>query len=238
MKTPRLRVGLYLHNPQANILKFVRCLRDWEMSFTSLYRDELKDLKPGAVDVLLLHGGWYGIDRVPGQNQHDKQELPEHRPMADAVRRFVRAGGGIVGVCCGAYNVVWLGLIAADISRAHGVGMHSLEVVNEKHPIVRGVIERAKGRKDRKWLALPVIRVSGPIFFPRDPKQMVMSYDWEQRLGAILAGSYGNGRAVAISPHPEATEHELDTDVLREPPMKAAGLLKNALYWSAGWPIR
>jgi len=233
MKTPRLRIGLYINDPKANVLKFVRCLRGWQMSFTSIYRDELKDLRPGDVDALILHGGWYGIDRVPGQNQHDRKQHPENTPMANAVRRFVREGGGIVGVCCGAFNVVWLGLIEADISRATGTGMHALEVVDDKHPIVRGVIERAKGRKDRKWLPLPAIRVSGPIFFPKNPRQMVMSYDWEHRLGAILAGSYGKGRAVAMSPHPEATEHEFDTDVLREPPMKAAGLLKNALYWCA-----
>jgi len=68
--------------------------------------------------------------------------------MAAAVRMFVGAGGGIVGVCAGAFNVVWLGLVEADISRAVGAGPHSLEVVDEKHPIVRPVLERAKGRKD------------------------------------------------------------------------------------------
>jgi hypothetical protein len=145
----------------------------------------------------------------------------------------VREGGGVVGVCCGAFNVVWLGLIEADISRSYGVGLHSLEVVDGRHPIVRGVIERDRGRNDRRWLPLNVVRVSGPIFFPKHPRQMVLSYDWEHRLGAVLAADYGKGRAVAISPHPEMTEHEADTELRNEPLMKASGLLKNALYWSA-----
>ena len=38
--------------------------------------------------------------------------------MTTAVRRFAAAGGGVVGVCAGAFNVVWLGLIEADPFRA------------------------------------------------------------------------------------------------------------------------
>ena len=234
MNKNKLRVGLYIKDPKANVLKFVRCLKEWQMPFTSIYRDELKHLKTGDVDVLLLHGGWYGIDRAPGQNQFDKRELPGDKPRADAVRRFVSAGGGIVGVCCGAFNIVWLGLIEADISRAQGTGMHALEVVDEKHPIARGVLERAKGRKDRKWKPLPILRVSGPILFPKAARQMIFSYDWEHRLGAVLAAPYGKGRAVAISPHPEAAAHETDMEILNESPMKVSLLLKNALRWATG----
>lgn len=229
----KLRVGLYLNDSSANVLKLVRALRNWEMSFTSIWRDELPRLRPADVDVLLLHGGWYGIDRVPGQNQTDRVQRPEHRGMAAAVRRFVREGGGVVGVCCGAFNVVWLGLIQADISRSYGVGLHSLEVVDGRHPILRGVARRARGRRDRRWLPLTVMRVSGPIFFPRQPRQMILSYDWERRLGAVLAADYGRGRAVAISPHPEMTAQETDTDLRNEPLLPVAGVLKNALYWSA-----
>ena len=232
MKEPRLKIGIYVNDPAANLLKFVRAFRNWDLSFQSIWRDELAQLQPGAVDVLLLHGGWYGIDRQPAQEQHTIQDSPTHRAMAEAVRRFVRSGGGLVGVCCGAYNVVWLGVIQAEISRTMGTGMHALEVVNEKHPILRGVIERTRGHKDRKWKSLPVVRLNGPIFFPRDRSQLILSYDWEQRLGAVLAADYGQGRAVAISPHPECTENERG-DILNEPPLRSAGLLRNALYWSA-----
>ncbi len=234
MTAPPLCVGLYVNDPKANILKHVRCLRNWGMRFHSVWREDLATLKPGDCDVLLLHGGWYGIDRVPGQEQHDFSSTPEHRRMANAVRRFVREGGGVVGVCCGAFNVVWLGLIEAEISRLGGVGMHALEVVDEKHPIAKPVLRRAKGRKDRRWLPIPCMRVSGPIFFPKKKGQMLLSYDWEQRLGAVLAGGYGRGRAVAISPHPEMTENERDQSLLNEPLMPVSEMLRAALLWSAG----
>ena len=237
MKTARLRVALYVNNPQSAILRLVRCLRSWNMDFTTVWRDDLRNLKPGAADVLLLHGGWYGIDRTPGQDQYGPlRKTRENEAMASAVRKFVAAGGGIVGVCAGAFNVVWLGLIEADISRTAGTGPHALEVVEEKHPIWNGVLERATGQTDRRWLPVPVMRVNGPIFFAKHPDQTVASYDWERRLGAILTAPYGQGRAVAISPHPEFIEGESDSEgcVLDGEPARAALLLRNALYWSAG----
>ena len=234
----RLRVGLYLNDPRANTLRLVRCLQLWNMQYRSIWRDELADLKPGDVDVLLLHGGWYGIDRVPGQNQSDKIQHPENRRMAAAVRTFVRAGGGLVGVCAGAFNVVWLDIIPAEILRMAGAGLHSLEVADERHPIARGVIRRARGRKDRRWNPVPILRLNGPIFCPANPETMVFSYDWERRLGAVLAGGHGQGRAAAISPHPEYTPAEVsvapNNPVAMEPPMPASAILRNALFWAAG----
>ena len=232
--TPRLRVGLYINDPKATTLRFLRCVQEWGFAFTSVWRDELADLRPGAVDVLLLHGGWYGIDRTPGQNQHPRQATPEHDRRAAAVRSFVAAGGGLVGVCAGAYNVVWLDLIPADISRSQGVGPHALEVVDAAHPLTRGVIVRTEGRTDRQWQPVPVIRMNGPIFFPHRRETMVFSYDWEQRLGAVLAAPYERGRAAAISPHPERADGDLGDAIPATTLAPAALLLRNALLWAAG----
>jgi len=229
-----LSIGLYVNDPKANILKFVRCFREWGMNFVSIPRSKLSGLRPGDCDVLMLHGGWYGIDRQPGQNQSDVKATPENFRMAAAVRNFTKAGGGVVGVCCGAYNVVWLGLIEAEMSRSHGVGPHSLEVVDEKHPIVKSVLVKAKSNADRRWMPVPCVRVSGPFLFPKNPKHLLLSYDWEHRLGAVLAAPYGRGRAVAISPHPEMTENERGLEVLNEPLMPVSNLLRASLEWSAG----
>jgi hypothetical protein len=110
-----------------------------------------------------------------------------------------------------------------------------MEVVDEAHPILAGVSVRTQGREDRKWNAIPTLRVNGPIFFPADPGQMVLSYDWEHRMGAVLAAPFGKGRAVAISPHPEYVEGEQPFGPAIDGPLPpAAGLLRNALYWSAG----
>jgi hypothetical protein len=111
--------------------------------------------------------------------------------------------------------------------------MHSLEVKQATHPLAAGVVQPATGRTDRAWLAVPVLRMNGPIFFPADPATQIFSYDWEHRLGAVLAADCGQGRAVAISPHPERSEHDLTEAMPDEPLMPVARLLRNALLWSA-----
>lgn len=232
MRGKRLSVGLYLDSPQANVLRLVRCLRDWDMSFVSVWRDELVSINPGSFDVLLLHGGWYGLNRVPGQEQHQVVAGGQDKRRGASVRKFVKGGGGVVGVCAGAFNVIWLGLVDAEISRTEGVGPHSLDVANEKHPICRGVIKRASGRKDRRWQSVPAIRVNGPVFFPRKKEEMIFSYDWEKRLGAVLASVYGKGRVVAISPHLERTANDLATSIPDEELMASSLILRNAVEWA------
>lgn len=234
MSNSPLKVGLYYPDARANVAKLRRCLRKWRMSCHALQPEDLGSLQHGDIDVLLLPGGWYGIDRIPSQDQHVRKCTSENQVMEKAVRRFVRAGGGIVGVCCGAFNVVWMGFIKAEISRTAGMGMHSLEARDGQHPVLAGVLERAHGRTDRRWLPLPVMRWNGPILFPKHPRQMILSYDWEHRLGAVLCAGHGRGRAVAISPHPEMTEHETYDTILHEPLMRVSDVLKNAILWAAG----
>jgi phosphoribosylformylglycinamidine (FGAM) synthase-like amidotransferase family enzyme len=229
----RLRVALYLNDRKSQVARFVRCLQQWEFDFTTVWRQDLGRLQPGDADVLLLHGGWYGLDRVPGQEQYGEQTPADDPALADAVRGFAAAGGGVVGVCCGAFNVVWLGLVPADISRAAGVGMHQLEVQAPNHPVAAGVCEPA-GRADREWKPLQVVRFNGPILFPKADAQMVFSYDWEGRLGAVVAADYGDGRAVAISPHPERTADDIGADMPDDPLLPVAGVLRDSLLWAAG----
>jgi hypothetical protein len=232
MKKKRLKVGVYIHNPSATTLRFFRCMQAWDMDFVSVWRDNLEKIDQFGIDTLLLHGGWYGINRKPGQDQYQVEANDEDRKRGEAVCRFVENGGGIVGVCAGSFNIVWLGLIEADISRAAGAGLHSLEVVDPEHPIAAPVIEKGP-HANRPWCSIPIIRIGGPIFFPKKQNQMIFSYDWEKRLGAVLAAEFGKGRAVAVSPHPERTEHDLDEDVaLSHPLMHAAEILHHSLLWS------
>jgi hypothetical protein len=130
--------------------------------------------------------------------------------------------------------VVWLGLIEAEMSRSHRVGPHFLEVVNEKHPIVKSVLVKAKNRIDRRWMPVPDLRVSGPFLFPKNPEHHLLGCDWDHRIGAVLAAPYSKGRAVAISPHPEMTENERGLEVLNEPLMPVSEFLRASLEWSAG----
>lgn len=88
-KNSRLRIGVYVNQQQATTLRFLRCLQLWDLAYQSIYRDELEQLPEMAVDVLLLHGGWYGIDRIPGQDQDKFETTLEQKRDGDAVRNFV-----------------------------------------------------------------------------------------------------------------------------------------------------
>jgi len=79
MRHQRLRVGLYVNDTKAALSRFARCCCAWNLAFTSMWRDELTDLKPGAVDVLLLHGGWHVIERTKGRKGRKWKPVPMAR---------------------------------------------------------------------------------------------------------------------------------------------------------------
>lgn len=160
---------------------------------------------------------------------------------------YVRQGGGYVGICAGAYlassHYTWsLALLNA------GVLTGSVEVPGEgsRQLWVRGpssLVEMELTEEGRALLApelgAPVsIRYhNGPILRPGEredlPPFTVLAHfrsevcAIEAQRGtmvgspAIVAGAFGEGRAVAISPHPEGVA------ALR-------GIVARALRWSAG----
>ena len=219
----RLSVGLYVRDDNATILNLAKCLRLWDMSFRTIQRDELPSLKPGDVDVVLIHGGWYRID--------------SEEDAAKALRDFVDAGGGCIGVCCGAFNIGWLGLI--EMEHLHIVRMTSWARITARavrHPILKGVRERNQSGKGLSSL-ITIVYFNGPFMIPAKPSTTVVaSYDQEGHLGAVLADSFGEGRVVAFGPHPEK---ELIEDSLTNGGAlpRASLMLHNALYWTARRPV-
>lgn len=135
----------------------------------------------------------------------------------DAVRAFVDAGGGYVGICAGAYlaanNYTWsLGILDADvIDREHwarGVGDVQVELTS------RGALHL-----DTKGRELSLHYANGPIYAPsRDkdlPSYRVLAWFRSEvrKAGvpggvmadtpAIVLGRFGAGKVVCSSPHPE-----------------------------------
>jgi len=220
----RLRVGLYVRGENATIGSVLKCLRLWDVSFKTIHRDELPALKPGDVDLVYLHGGWYRID--------------SEAAAADALKAFVHAGGGCIGACCGAYNIGWLGLI--EMARMHMLRMTSWAQIKAqavKHPILKGVRERNKGDSRTFSPFIPIVYFNGPFMIPADKATtMVASYDNEGCFGAILAGRYGKGRVVAFGPHPEKEMIENSAAENRSLP-RASLMLHNALHWAARRPV-
>lgn len=144
-----------------------------------------------------------------------------------AIRDFVREGGGYVGVCAGAYLATakypWsLGLVNAQTMTGTryvpGQGPQqasfrgATNVLVEFNSVGRVVLGGPKS-------AIAMWYSSGPIFFPtnevRLPDYIPLGYylseackypfqkDTMVHSPAIIAASYGRGRVVLFSPHPE-----------------------------------
>lgn len=226
--TAPFKVGVYCNPVKSSPLAVIRCLDAWSIPFFSVSNDQFAAGVPGEASVLLMPGGWYAF-------------RPEIRV---AIRSFVEVGGGCIGICAGAYNLCGrsrmlhekhdsLGLIEADTSFVRLTGKAGIEVRDGRHPILNHVKKACKRHGERKWEPIEIIYWNGPFMLPKYPRHLVASFDWEGRLGAILAAPFGKGRAVAFGPHPEMSEEQWppSTD---KPLWPCAGLLFNALYWSAG----
>ena len=183
------------------------------------------DICEGALEqfeVVIFGGG-------SGHGQADGLQAAGRR----AVRRFVRNGGGYVGICAGAYlataNYAWsLALIEADsIDRKHwrrGKGQVEIELT-------------PRGRKFFQGdgpAAFQIYFQNGPILAPADsddlsPYRVLARYrtgigkdgaDPEIMIDtpAIVMGRFGKGRAVAFSPHPDMTDglEDMLIDAVRE----------------------
>jgi glutamine amidotransferase-like uncharacterized protein len=146
------------------------------------------------------------------------------RALGDAgrkeVRRFVREGGGYLGICAGAYLATshyrWsLGILDArvvdDAHWARGNGTVRIGLT-EKGAALFGVHDKS-------------VRISyrqGPLLAPGEQPgiedfELLASYESEiPRKGvprgvmvgtaAIVRGRFGKGRVLAMSPHPEKTK--------------------------------
>jgi glutamine amidotransferase PdxT len=137
----------------------------------------------------------------------------------ERVRKFVFGGGGYVGVCAGAYlataDYEWsLNLLDAKVlDRRHwarGFGNVELSVLPEA--------AKALGVERR----MAVYYHQGPLLAPAGREDLADYREWAKfetevrkegvpggvmpGTTAIAAGEYGEGRVLAISPHPERTD--------------------------------
>ncbi len=186
------------------------------------------DIREGALDQFdtVIFPGGSGSGQAKGLREAGRQ----------AVRRFVRRGGGYVGVCAGAYlataNYDWsLALLAADsIDRKHwrrGKGTVRMALT----PAGRTRF----GREDAG--PLDIHFHNGPILAPADredlPDYTVLAR-YRTGIGkgeadpavmvdtpAVASGAFGQGRVLVFSPHPDMTEGLHD-------------LLVRAVRWTAG----
>jgi len=208
---PRVRVAVYDGPGTASAARFEQLLG--AQTNMVVCRVHAADIRGGALeqfDVAIFPGG-SGSKQAAGLGEEGRA----------AVRRFVRDGGGYVGICAGAYlatsHYPWsLALVnAASLDTKHwrrGFGVVTMELT----PAGRELF----GRSDTE--ALEISFRQGPILGPgkrddlpayevlgwfrsgvgkngADPKTMVDT-------PAIVRGMLDKGRVVVFSPHPEKTE--------------------------------
>jgi len=152
----------------------------------------------------------------------------------DALRDFVRNGGGYLGVCAGAY------LAASD--KDYQLGILNARVLDREHwARGRGDVVLDFSTTGQQELKFPhdkttVLYHQGPLLAPDGKTDLpaytpVATFETEVALNgaphgvmqgttAMASGIYGKGRVFVISPHPEQTPG-LD------------GLVRQAVAWAA-----
>jgi len=141
---------------------------------SSLKSGELKNFS-----VLIVPGG-YTLKLL--QNLNDKSR--------QTIRRFVKDGGGYLGICMGAYVASEIGLVNTEAIRVSGEYDVELNVVGPDHPVMKGYT----GRVSMKYQNGPEMIATG--------SEVPLAVFSNQKV-AIVASSLEEGRIVLFSPHPE-----------------------------------
>ncbi len=120
------------------------------------------------------------------------------------VKDFVAGGGGFVGICASIIFAYKLRLLDFSYVESRGIGWYYIRLL-ERHPVTKGYRLANKTGNPKRWGAdtVRISRVNGAYMIPGKGVKMIASYDNEKTLGAIIAGRYGKGEVVLLSPHAE-----------------------------------
>lgn len=176
----------------------------------SIHQTSAEQIQSGALsnyNVVIFAGG-----------SASKQAETLGETGRDAVRRFVGAGGGYIGICAGAYLATskfsW-GLRIIDAQTIspkwqRGRGQVKLELT----PAARGILPPHSGACDILYVNGPIVEPAGEEDLP-DYQTLALFRTELARNGtpagimvnspAIFAAAYKQGRVLCVSPHPEQT---------------------------------
>lgn len=228
-----IRVAIYDHSPDTDPARGPQNLAQF---LTPEHGFECQRLRPEDVRAGQL--GSFEVLVMPGGSGSKQAEMLQTSGCA-AIRDFVDAGGGYVGICAGSYlasaQYSWsLNLINARVwDRAHwarGTGTVTVGL----SPLGGQFFEPGEGQ-----LAEPIAVYygQGPLLVPGEhpelPRYEVLAtYESEvatkgapvgAMVGthAIIRGQFGSGRVICFSPHPEA-------------PSGPQALITRGVTWAAG----
>ena len=152
---------------------------------------------------------------MPGGSASEQSKALGEKGLS-AIKKFVKEGGGYVGICAGAYlatgTYTWsLGILEADvIDRAHwrrGKGLVKVELTDQG----RDILGNLSGQIDVRY-------ANGPLLSPakKDGAVKVLAHFRSEinqnnapegvmkDTPAVLAGQFGKGRVIVSSPHVES----------------------------------
>jgi len=190
-----------------------------DIAVAHLSADDIRPEVLAQFDVVVFGGG-----------SGSKEAATIGKEGADAVQRFVREGGGYIGVCAGAFlcsaHYPWsLNLIDTQVL----TGKREVEGLGTKSMWYRGGFSSQKMQLTERGRELfpgiseniDVRYQNGPIVSPKlspDLKRYtVLAWFRSEKVlyppqegtmintPAIVSGEFGKGRVISISPHPEAT---------------------------------
>lgn len=210
-RTDSIKVGVYLDKgagrSKNDLLRTLETFHD-----VSIHKLTAKDIRTGkltSLDVLIHPGGSGGT-----QGRHLAEEGREK------IREFVKTGGGYIGICAGAY------LASADYSWS--LNILDAKVLDRKHwARGNGTVKLTLSDRGKELLAneaneLSIHYAQGPLLAPADNPDIpdytpVALFKTEiakngapkgvmKGSTAIAQGTFGQGRVICFSPHPEMTK--------------------------------
>jgi len=189
--------------------------------------DDISDGALDQFDVVVFPGG-----------SGSKQAAGIGKVGHDAVRKFVRNGGGYVGICAGAYLATYkyswgLKIIdARTVDSKHwnrGTGMVKIDLTDAGRTVLGGPSRQ-----------MDIYYGQGPLLAPAKADdlpdyQTLAHYRSEiakngaptgvmANTPAVIASTFGRGRVICFSPHFEKPQSEKGADAL----------VRRALQWAAG----
>lgn len=193
----------YLHHPSSGLGE---ALRRSGLAFDTISTDEVRKGGLEDYDVAIFPGGFgYFPDKA----------------LAGKIMDFVRDGGGYLGVCAGAF----LPLRGAPGAKRAGLGMLDATYVyfrerglccvalNPEDPVAQGIKSSQRppvyalykpcrsARKHTVYVSME--RGNGPLIIPGKGTKVVGYYDGSESYAAVVRGTFGKGRIVVFSVHPD-----------------------------------
>ena len=172
-------IALFADKEAVFFSDLARVFEAMDARFGRVEKSALAGSKLSNYSALVIPGG-YTLELLENLNERIRQ----------SIRSFVQEGGGYVGVCMGAYLAGELGLVRSKMIRVAGEYDIELEITNPQHPVMRGYTGSVKMNYQ-----------NGPEMIVEGSEADLANFP--NGRAAIAVSSFGSGRVVIFSPHPE-----------------------------------